>query len=525
VPTQDYDAVIIGAGPNGLVAGNVLADAGWQVLVLEAQDRIGGAVASDSDVHEGFIHDTFSSFYPLAAASPVLQAMNLDRFGLTWSHAPAVVGSPATSGGWALILHDPRDTAEGLERLHPGDGDAWERMYRDWSHIGDALVESLLSPFPPVRAGLRAATKLRKVGGLSFIRMLLEPSRTLTSTRLRGSAAQLLITGNAAHADIPPDAAGSGLFGWLLAMLAQDVGFPVAQGGAGHLAAALAARLEFRGGDIRCNAEVTRIELDHGRAVGVRLADGEIIPARRAVIADVSAPALYGGLLDWAHLPDRVHRQMRSFQFDPGTVKVDWALSGPVPWRDPPATAPGAVHLTGSVDDLSQWMTHINSGLIPADPFLLIGQMTTADATRSPAGTEALWAYTHVPQHVRGDVGSPGITGRWDNTDVQRMADRMQQKIERAAPGFTGRILARRILAPPDLHRRDANLVGGALNGGTAALHQQLIFRPIPGLGRAETPIRGLYLGSAAAHPGGGVHGACGANAARAALARRKLPR
>jgi phytoene dehydrogenase-like protein len=183
------------------------------------------------------------------------------------------------------------------------------------------------------------------------------------------------------------------------------------------------------------------------------------------------------------------------------------------------------VHLTGSVDDLSQWMTHINSGLIPADPFLLIGQMTTADATRSPAGTEALWAYTHVPQHVRGDVGSPGITGRWDNTDVQRMADRMQQKIERAAPGFTGRILARRILAPPDLHRRDANLVGGALNGGTAALHQQLIFRPIPGLGRAETPIRGLYLGSAAAHPGGGVHGACGANAARAALARRKLPR
>ena len=129
-----YDAVIIGAGPNGLVAGNVLADAGWHVLVLEAQDRIGGAVASDSDVHAGFTHDTFSSFYPLAAASPVLKAMDLDRFGLTWSHAPAVVGSPDPGGGWALIQHDPRDTAEGLERLHPGDGDAWERMYRDWTH-------------------------------------------------------------------------------------------------------------------------------------------------------------------------------------------------------------------------------------------------------------------------------------------------------------------------------------------------------------------------------------------------------
>ncbi len=525
MPQQDYDAVIIGTGPNGLVAGNVLADAGWRVLMLEAQDRIGGAVASDSDVHDGFTHDTFSSFYPLAAASPVLKAMNLDRFGLTWSHAPAVVGSPNNlAGGWALIQHDPRDTAEGLERLHPGDGDAWERMYGEWTHIGDAVVDALLSPFPPIKAGLRTITKLRKVGGLSFIRMLLEPSRTLTATRLRGSAAQLLIAGNAAHADIPPDAAGSGLFGWLLAMLAQDVGFPVARGGAGNLAGALAARLTSLGGDIRCHAEVTRIELDHGRAVGVRLADGEIINVSRAVLADVSAPALYGGLLDWEQLPDRVRRQMRSFQWDPGTVKVDWALSGPVPWRDPPVTAPGTVHLTGSVDDLGQWMTHINSGLVPADPFLLIGQMSTADATRSPPGTEAIWAYTHVPQQVRGDAGGQQITGRWDHTDSQRMADRMQQKIDRAAPGFSDRILARRILAPPDLQNRDANLVGGALNGGTAALHQQLIFRPIPGLGRAGTPIHGLYLASAAAHPGGGVHGACGANAARAALARHRLP-
>src|SRR6478672_3404734 len=165
-PMQDFDAVIIGAGPNGLAAGNVRDDA----------------------VHDGFIHDTFSSFYPLAAASPVLKAMHLDRFGLAWSHAPAVVGSPDPGGGWALIQHDPRDTAEGLEQLHPGDGDAWERMYRDWTHIGDCLVDALLSPFPPVRAGLQAALKLRKVGGLSFIRMLLEPSRTLTETRLRGPA-------------------------------------------------------------------------------------------------------------------------------------------------------------------------------------------------------------------------------------------------------------------------------------------------------------------------------------------------
>jgi phytoene dehydrogenase-like protein len=360
---------------------------------------------------------------------------------------------------------------------------------------------------------------------MSFIRMLLEPSRTLTNTRFGGSAAQLLIAGNAAHADIPPDAAGSGLFGWLLAMLAQDVGFPVAQGGAEHLAASLASRFTSLGGEIRCHAEVTRVQLDGGRAVGVRLADGELIGATRSVVADVSAPALYGGLVSWEQLPDRVRRQMRSFQWDPATVKVDWALNGPVPWREAPATAPGTVHLAGSVDDLSRWMVNINSDVIAADPFLLIGQMTTADPTRSPAGTEALWAYTHVPQTVRGDAGRQQIVGRWDHTDAERMADRMQQKIEQAAPGFTDRILARRVLTPRDLENRDANLTGGALNGGTAALHQQLIFRPIPGLGRAGTPIHGLYLGSAAAHPGGGVHGACGANAARAALARHRLRR
>ena len=170
---RSYEAVIIGAGPNGLTAANVLADAGWRVLLLEAQDAVGGAVASDDSVQDGFIHDTFSSFYPLAAASPVLKSMNLDRFGLTWSHAPAVVGSPAADQGWALIHHDPRDTANGLEQLHPGDGDAWERMYAQWSRIGDAVVDALLSPFPPVRAGIRAALALRKVGGLSFVRMLL----------------------------------------------------------------------------------------------------------------------------------------------------------------------------------------------------------------------------------------------------------------------------------------------------------------------------------------------------------------
>lgn len=519
-----YQAVVIGAGPNGLTAANLLADAGWQVLLLESQERIGGAVASDNSVHPDFTHDTFSSFYPLAAASPVLTAMELEKHGLIWSHAPSVVGSPAPGRGWALIHHDPGETASGLDKLHPGDGDAWLQMVHTWRQISGPFVDALLTPFPPLKATARLLPRLPRAGGLSLIKMLVEPARTLTQTRLKGSAAQLLIAGNAAHADIPPDAAGSGLFGWLLAMLAQDVGFPVAKGGAGHLARALADRFTAYGGDIRCRAEVDRVLTAHGRAIGVRLVGGETITASRAVIADVPASVLYGELVPWNKLPSTTRRRMRSFQWDPGTVKVDWALAAPVPWIDPPVKAPGTVHLAGSVDALSRSMTQIKAGLIPDDPFLLIGQMTAADLTRSPAGTEALWAYTHVPQHVNDDAGAGGITGRWDRDDLERFADRMQNKIEKAAPGFADTILARRILGPPQLQAADANLIGGALNGGTAALQPTADLPAHPRVRPHRNLIKDLYSGSASAHPGGGVHGACGANAARAAIAHHRLP-
>ncbi|MFP5283699.1 MAG: phytoene desaturase family protein, partial [Actinomycetes bacterium] len=198
-------------------------------------------------------------------------------------------------------------------------------------------------------------------------------------------------------------------------------------------------------------------------------------------------------------------------------------LSGPVPWASTPAYAPGTVHVADSVEDMVTSFAQLSSGAVPASPMLLVGQMTTTDPTRSPAGTESLWAYTHVPQQVRRDAGEEGITGAWDASDAERFADRMQARLERLAPGFGERILTRRVLTPRDLEARNANLIGGSVNGGSAALHQEAIFRPVPGLGRAETPVRGLYLWSASAHPGGGVHGACGMNAARAALAHARF--
>jgi phytoene dehydrogenase-like protein len=284
----------------------------------------------------------------------------------------------------------------------------------------------------------------------------------------------------------------------------------------------MADRLRSQGADIRCDSEVTAIEVAGGRAVAVRTAD-ERFAARHAIVADVAAPNLYGRLLPEEAVPRRTRDAMKLFEMDPATVKVDWALDGPVPWREPPPYDPGTVHVADSVEQMAEALHQVTSQTIPAAPFMLAGQMTTTDPSRSPAGTESLWAYTHVPQQVAGDAGDGSVRGVWDESDCERFADRMQQRIEQLAPGFGSRVLARRVLGPRELEARNANLVGGGVNGGTAQLHQQLVFRPVPGLGRAETAVRNLYLGSAAAHPGGGVHGAPGMNAARAAIAHRRL--
>lgn len=518
-----YDAVVVGAGPNGLAAANRLVDEGWSVLVLEAQPTVGGAVRSGEEVHPGFVHDTFSAFYPLAAASPAIRSFKLEEHGLVWRHAPAVVGHPTHDGEWALLHRDRELTAGLMDAQHSGDGDAWLELCRQWDMIGADIIGALLSPFPPVRHSLAALVKLRKVGGLAFARSMLTPVAEFAAQRFGGRSPQLLLAGNAAHADIPLHAPGSNLMGLLLVMLGQTVGFPVPEGGAGAFASAMHRRLLDGGGEVRCSTEVTGIVVDNRRATGVRTADGETIAASSAVIADVNALHLYGRLVDSSVLPRQTLDRMKTFELDPGTVKVDWALDGSVPWASPPLHAPGTFHVADSVGHIGTALNQVSDRAIPDKPFMLAGQMSTADPTRSPAGTEALWAYTHVPQHADRDAGAGDVKGTWDRDDCERFADRMQERIERLAPGFGQRVLARRVLGPRDMERLDANLIGGALNGGTAQLHQQLVFRPIPGLGRAETPVRRLYLGSASAHPGGGVHGAPGMNAARAAIAHRRI--
>ncbi|MFG2416687.1 phytoene desaturase family protein [Streptomyces goshikiensis] len=512
------DAVVIGAGPNGLVAANLLLDAGWSVEVLEAQPEPGGAVRSDRGVHPDYVSDVFSAFYPLAAASPVLARLDLAAEGLRWSHAPSVLAHPLLDGRCAVLERRVQDTCAGLAGFAAADAEAWENLYRTWSRVGPDLVQALFTPFPPIRSGLRLAAKLRTAGGLRLARKLALPVRRLGEEEFAGEGGRLLLAGNALHADLAPEAAGSGGFGWLMSMLGQSHGFPVPVGGSGALTAALVSRLRRRGGVLRCGERVVSVVVRGGRAAGVRTASGETVGARRAVLADTSAPTLFRDLVGEEHLPSRLLRDLERFQWDFATFKVDWALTGPVPWTAPQATAAGTVHLADGLDGLTRFAAQIAMGQVPDEPFALFGQMTTADPTRSPVGTESTWAYTHLPQRITSDAGPDRITGRWDTREQEAMADRIEGQVERFAPGFRRLIGARRILAPTTLQAMDENLRNGAINNGTTALHQQAVFRPTPGTGRPETPVKGLYLASAAAHPGGGVHGAPGANAARAAL-------
>lgn len=445
-----------------------------------------------------------------------MQALELDRYGLRWSHADQVLAHPLPGGRVAMLSREVAATAAGLDALGAGDGAAWRQLCGLWENLGPHLLDALFVPFPPVRPGLALAAKLRGPGMLRFGRFGLLPVRKLIEEEFTGPGS-LLLAGCALHADLMPESAGSSLYGWLLAMLGHQCGWPVPQGGAGQLTAALVRRLAERGGMVRCGDGVRQVVVRRGRAVAVRTCSGVEITARRAVLAAMSAPRLYGGLVSWDHLPPRLRDDMRRFQWDYSTFKVDWALRQPVPWQAAEVAAAGTVHIATSLDAMTEYSAQISTGRVPAHPFVLAGQMTTADPGRSPTGTESMWAYAHVPQRVRGDAGGD-LTGSWDEKEREVFADRLEAEIARFAPGWQELIIARRITAPGQFEASDANLVGGAVNGGTTAVHQQLIFRPTPGLGRPETPVTGLYLASSSAHPGGGVHGACGANAARAAL-------
>ena len=510
--------MIIGAGPNGLVAANDLVDHGWDVIVLEAQPEPGGAVRSGEVLEPGFVTDRFSAFYPLGVVSPHLRRLQLDRWGLEWVDAPVVLAHPTPDGPAALLSRDIDVTAASLDRFAQGDGASWRALQADWDAIEAPLVDALMAPFPPMRAAGRLAVNLRLRGLGQLARRALLPVRRMADEHFEGSGGGLLLGGSALHADLTPETGASGFLGWMLAAIGQHHGWPVPRGGSGAITDALVRRFIDGGGRLLCDACVEHIEVSNGRARSVRIVGDERIAARRAVIADVVAPNLYMSLLDSGDVPARTLIEIGRYQRGAATFKVNWTLDAPVPWTDPDVGDAGTVHLAASLNELTIASAQLAMNHLPEHPFVLVGQMTTADATRSPPGTESLWAYTNVPQRVQGDAGG-NLTGLDERSQADEFTERIEQRLETFAPGFTSRVRRRSIQTPASIESDDANLLGGDKSLGTAQLHQQLIFRPSLGLARAETPVDGLFLASASAHPGGGVHGACGANAARAAIA------
>ncbi len=498
------DAIVIGAGPNGLTAAATLARHGWEVLVLEAKHRPGGAVYSEPLTLPGYLHDVGAAFFPFADDSPAFRFLDLRGAGLQLANARWESCHPAPDGSSVSIARDMEETV----RSFGVDGPAWRRLAQWRCNMGRRLAEALLAPLPAIgpswRLGLGNLLRLGTWGLLS--------SGALARRLFQTEAARRVVPGLSLHADLgPEDFAGAGI-GLVLALLAAGGGFPAPRGGAWAITQALLRRLEEAGGKLRLNTRVCRILVRQRRVVAVRTEQGEEIAVRRAVLADVGPPALFLRMLDERATTWWLRTQVRRFRYAWGTFKMDWALSGPTPWLSEEAREAAVIHAGDSLADLAAFTRQVRAGQLPDNPYLVIGQQSLVDPGRAPPGCHTLWAYTHVPSTIEGG---------WQR-QRQAFADRIERRLEGLAPGFRQLVRGRFIAAPEDLEAMDENLVGGDIGGGSAQFDQQLIFRPAFPYFRYRTPVKGLYLASASTHPGPGVHGACGFNAALAALSDQK---
>lgn len=499
---RDPDAIVIGSGPNGLVAACVLARAGLDVLVLEANEaRAGGAVGSEAATRPGFLHDVGAAFFPWAKLSPAFRSLPLEEHGLRWRRASFDSCHPAADGSYACIAGDHDRTAAHFGNAE--DGERWRRIAGWYGSIEPRVIGMLLDAFP----ALGPTARLGPINLARLTAVFLSGGRSLSERWFTSIAARRVLPGLALHADVGPEDRFGAALGFMLGMAATTSGYVVPEGGARSITEALLGCLRAYGGRLRLGARVARVVVHGRRARAVRLTDGEEITAR-VVLADTDVAALLLDLVGREHVPPRVVGFMQRYPRGWGTLKVDWALDGPVPWSVAPARESAVVHAGDSIDDLSRFTAQVRRGELPDNPYLVIGQQSLLDPSRAPPGCHTLWAYSRVPSVV---------PGGW-STQAEGLGDRIDARIEGLAPGFRARILARRIVSPDQLHAMDANLVGGDLGGGSNAWNRQLLFRPLFPYFRYRMPIEGLYLCSSYAHPGAGVHGMCGYNAAERVL-------
>jgi phytoene dehydrogenase-like protein len=467
---EPYDAIVIGAGPNGLAAAITLAQAGRSVLVREANATLGGSCRSAELTLPGFIHDICSTVQALAIASPFLRSLPLAEHGLELVHPRASYAHPLDDGSAAVAYPSLEETAATLGR----DGAAWKKLFgpivRDWQK----LVPALLGPLPPApRHPLVLA---------NFGLKALRSARGLAHGWFEGEHARGLFAGVAAHAVAPLEWTATSAFGLVLGASAHAGGWPVARAGSQKLTDALASILRSLGGTVETDARVENID--------------ELPPAK-VILCDVTARQLLK--LAGHKLPGGYKKRLQAFRYGPGAYKVDWALSEPIPWKASGCRDAGTVHLGGTFEEISSAERAPWEGRFAERPYVLVVQYPF-DPSRAPAGKHTAWAYCHVPHGGELDV-----------------TDRIESQLERFAPGFKDTILARSVLNPAALERHNANLIGGDIMGG-ANLFSQLLARPVLRANPYKTPAKGLCLCSSSTPPGGGVHGMCGHNAARAAL-------
>jgi phytoene dehydrogenase-like protein len=466
--SSTYDAVVIGSGPNGLSAAITLAQQGKSVVVDEAEETIGGGARSAELTLPGFIHDICSSVYPLAIGSPFFHSLPLAQYGLEWIQPPAVVAHPFDDGTAVTLERSVEATAAQLG----SDEQVYRKLMAPLVAGWNGLDVDLLGP---VRVP-RHPWNLARFGLLGI-----QPARRLAESRFEGERAKGLFAGLAAHSMLPLEHWGSAAFGLVLAIAGHAVGWPIARGGAQKVSDALAAHLRSLGGEIIPNRRVRSLR---------------DLPTSRVVLCDLTPRQLLE--IAGEHFSPRYRESLLRYRYGVGAFKMDWALSGPVPWTAVECKRAATIHLGGTLDEIAFSERSAWRGEHVERPFVLLAQPSLFDPSRAPATKHTLWGYCHVPH------GS-----------TSNMAAKIENQIERFAPGFNDLVIGRSLMPPNELEKHNANLIGGDINGGAADL-RQLFFRPTPKM--YATSVKGLYICSASTPPGGGVHGMCGHFAARKAL-------
>ena len=466
-----YDAIVVGAGPNGLSAAIVLARAGHSVLVREAAPVVGGGTRTEELTLPGFLHDVCSTVHPMALASPWFRELPLAQHGLEWVHTPTLLVHPFDDGSVVTLER----TLDASVAALGADGPAYRRLVEPFVARWDDLVRDALRPIRLPRHPFFMAHF-----GLGALRSV----DSLVRARFRNDSTRALFAAVAGHCMLPLDWPGTASFGMMLCIAGHAVGWPLARGGSCAIARALAGYLCTLGGTIETDAPVRDV------------AD---LPSARALLFDVTPRQLLA--LAGKRLPPRYRRQLARFRYGPGAFKIDWALSAPVPWRNARCSESAVLHLAGGYDDVLASERAPWEGIDTARPFVLFVQPTLFDPSRAPDGHHVAWAYCHVP-----------------HASTRDMSGVVEAQVERFAPGFRDLVLARHVMAPVDLEAHNRNMVGGDINAGAQHL-PQLFFRPVPRWDPYTVPgVAGFFLCSASTPPGGAVHGMCGYHAAQRAL-------